>query len=84
MHLVIVRPLGNVLDVNSYNCQEIGLAKALVNDGWCVSVIMAGLQNEHIRVNVSGEHFVDVYFLRFVGLQSVCLFRGWKRLIKKT
>ena len=83
MHLVIVRPLGNVLDVNSYNCQEIGLAKALVNDGWCVSVIMAGLQNEHIRVNVSGEHFVDVYFLRFVGLQSVCLFRGWKRLIKK-
>lgn len=22
MHLVIVRPLGNVLDVNSYNCQE--------------------------------------------------------------
>lgn len=62
MHLVIVRPLGNVLDVNSYNCQEIGLAKALVNDGWCVSVIMAGLQNEHIRVNVSGEHFVDVYF----------------------
>ena len=56
MHLVIVRPLGNVLDVNSYNCQEIGLAKALVNDGWCVSVIMAGLQNEHIRVNVSVEH----------------------------
>lgn len=62
MHLVIVRPLGNVLDVNSYNCQEIGLAKALVNDGWCVSVIMAGLQNEHIRVKCIRRAFCRCVF----------------------
>lgn len=29
-HLVIVRSYGEIINLNTYNCQEIGLAKALV------------------------------------------------------
>lgn len=41
-HLVIVRTGANVLNLTSYNCQELGLAKALTKKGLKVSLILAG------------------------------------------
>lgn len=39
-HLVIVRSYGEIINLNTYNCQEIGLAKALVKKGMNVTFLM--------------------------------------------
>lgn len=39
-HLVILRSYGDILDLKKYNCQELGLAKALVKKGLKVSLLM--------------------------------------------
>lgn len=39
-HIVIVRSYGDILDLDSYNCQELGLAKALVKRGYKVTFLM--------------------------------------------
>lgn len=83
MHVVIVRTLGASIDVNSYNCQEIGLAKELANNGYRVTVIIAGKKSEHVQIEASANVFVDVYYLRYVGVQSLCVFLGWKSLLEK-
>lgn len=83
MHVVIVRTIGATIDVNSYNCQEIGLAKELVNNGYRVTVIIAGKKSKHMQIKVSANVFVDVYYLQYVGMQSLCIFLGWKFLLKK-
>lgn len=50
-HLVIIRSYGDILDLKTYNCQEIGLAKALVKKGLKVTFLMP----EHDNKNVSLE-----------------------------
>lgn len=64
MHLVIVRTVANVLDLNTYNCQELGLAKALTKKGLKVSLIMAGYENKAEKYSCEGG-FVEVHFLKF-------------------
>lgn len=39
-HIVIVRSYGDNINLNTYNCQELGLAKALVRKGLKVTLIM--------------------------------------------
>lgn len=41
-HIVIFRTSGSFLDFNTYNCQELGLAKALVKKGYKLSLILGG------------------------------------------
>ncbi len=40
MHIVIFRSYGDILDLNNYNCQELGLAKALLRRGFKVTFLM--------------------------------------------
>lgn len=61
-HIVIVRTGSNIIDTGSYNCQEIGMAKALARRGLNVSVIMAGKQQKKTVYTVS-DHFFTVYSL---------------------
>lgn len=62
-HIVIVRTGANVIDFNSYNCQEIGQAKALARRGYKVSLIMAGYATSQKSVSV-GDNKVDVFLLK--------------------
>lgn len=68
-HLVIVRTGANVLDLKTYNCQELGLAKALVNKGLKVSLVMAGYEKKK-ETYPCDEGLVDVYFLRFKSIDQ--------------
>ncbi len=61
-HLVIVRTGGSVLNIDTYNCQELGLSRALADSGWKVSLVMAGYQKEHRRVGTE-MGVVDVYYV---------------------
>ena len=82
-HLVIVRTGGSVLNIDTYNCQELGLARALVENGWKVSLVMAGYQKEHRRVETEmGD--VDVYYVTFKSInQALTTFQGLFPLLEK-
>ena len=80
--IVIFRTSGSYLDYNTYNCQELGLSKALVEKKFKVSLVMAGPTSKHIGYEHKGE-IVDIYYLTYKSLnQSLCLFNGWKNLLE--
>ena len=82
-HIVIFRTSGSYIDYNTYNCQELGLAKALVKKGLKVSLLMAGPINKHIKYVYSGE-IVDIYYLTYKSInQSLCWFNGWQKLLEQ-
>lgn len=81
-HIVIFRTSGSYLDVKSYNCQELGLSKALVSKGYKVSLIMAGPKTEHVHFAYRSK-VIDIYYLKYKSIhQSMALFAGWKTLLK--
>lgn len=81
-HLVIVRTGANVLNLTSYNCQELGLAKALTKKGLKVSLILAGNKKQVEKISCEGG-VVCVYFLKFSALdQRFGYFWGVSDLLK--
>lgn len=80
-HIVIFRTSGSYIDYNIYNCQELGLAKALAKRGYRVSLIMGGPQSSHIKYENIGCN-IDIYYLSYKSInQSLCVFDGWKQLL---
>lgn len=82
-HIVIFRTAGSYIDYTTYNCQELGLAKALVKKGYKVSLIMGGLNDNHNIFQNDGYN-VDVYYLTYKSVnQSLCIFHNWKKLLNR-
>jgi glycosyltransferase involved in cell wall biosynthesis len=80
-HLVIVRTSGSVLNLSSYNCQELGLAKTLIKKGLRVSLIMAG-ESKKKETHVVDNKNIEVYFLPFISLsQSLAWFKHTEQLL---
>lgn len=80
-HIVIFRTSGSYIDYNTYNCQELGLAKALSKKGYKVSLIMGGPKSNHIKYGNCGFN-LDIYYLKYHSInQSLCIFNGWKKLL---
>lgn len=78
-HLVIIRTSGSILDLESYNCQELGLAKELCRKGWKTSLILAGSENRFLEIEN-----VAVYYCKFYSLnQQLAYFIGISDLLKK-
>ena len=68
-HLVIVRTGGSVIDIDSYNCQEIGLAKALTKKGLKVSVVLAGKTSSNKVIHVNDRE-INIYFVKYCGINQ--------------
>ncbi len=84
MHLVIVRSGGSIINFSSYNCQELGLAKALSKKGWKVSIVLAGHTYREERIEIMGGKEVTVYSMTFKALnQQLAQFEGMERLLEK-
>ena len=80
-HIVIFRTGGSYIDYATYNCQEVGLAKALARKGYRVSVVMGGPEAKHTAINYPNGT-VDVYYLTYRSIhQSMGIFYGWKELL---
>lgn len=80
-HLVIVRTGGSVINIDSYNCQEIGLAKALTEKGLKVSLILAGKTNSVKIIHVNDKK-INVYFIKYFGInQALSWFIGLDKLL---
>ena len=69
--IVIVRTLGNIVDFNTYNCQEIGLSKVLAKTGMNVSLIFAGRICEQKIISVSEQIKINIYYIPFIGLKPL-------------
>lgn len=83
MHLVIVRTGGSVLNIDTYNCQELGLAKVLVQKGWSVSLVLAGNKLEERIVHV-GEKKIHVFYVTFKSInQALSSFNGIFPLLER-
>lgn len=84
MHLVIVRSGGSIINFSSYNCQELGLAKALSKKGWKVSIMLAGHTYRKEQIEVDGGEKVTVYSMAFKALnQQLTRFEGMERVLEK-
>lgn len=84
IHLVIVRSGSSIINFSSYNCQELGLAKALSKKGWKVSIILAGHTYREERIEIMGGKEVTVYSMTFKALnQQLAQFEGMERLLEK-
>lgn len=82
-HLVIVRTGGSVINFESYNCQELGLAKSLSKKGLTVSLILAGNENKITEV-IYDEYKIIVYQCRYISVtQSLSWFDSIEELLKK-
>lgn len=80
-HIAIFRTGGSYIDYATYNCQEVGLAKALARKGYRVSVVMGGPETKHTAINYENGT-VDVYYLTYRAIhQSMGIFCGWKDLL---
>ena len=82
-HIVIIRTSGSIMDINSYNCQELGLAKALVKKGLKVTLILAGSKFEHNEFIIDNKK-VNLYYLSYVSInQSLAWFNSLYYLLNK-
>ena len=82
-HIVIFRTSGSYINYATYNCQEVGLAKALVKRGYKVSVLMGGPEGKHVEHRV-GNSGIGIYYLTYRGInQSICVFSGWEKLLEQ-
>ncbi|KAA6338757.1 Alpha-monoglucosyldiacylglycerol synthase [termite gut metagenome] len=82
-HIVIIRTGGNILNDQTYNCQELGLAKALVKKNIKVSVIFAGNNRSHYIEKVNDNRFLHIYFVKFYKInQALSWFRGFFNLLE--
>lgn len=82
-HIVIVRTGASVMNLNSYNSQELGLAKALVKRGLKVSIILAGKEETHTEINYSG-YAISVYYVRFIAVnQAISWFFRLNRFLEE-
>lgn len=84
MRIVIFRTGGSILDYKTYNCQELGLAKALADLGHEPYVIMAGGKYSCDVMKNDNGNSVTVFTLSFKGInQALSIFNGWKPLLEK-
>lgn len=68
-HLVIVRTSGSIINLKSYNCQELGLAKALTQKGLKVSIILANTENQ-TEVIHTDSGTINIYYRKFYSINQ--------------
>lgn len=83
MKVLIVRPSPNKMNVNKYNLQEIGLAKALVRKG-CVCDVMyyCGNEKDHIEKIVFDENkSLNILWLHGKGILREGIYPSLKKYV---
>lgn len=75
MKILVIRTTPNIMDLNSYNIQEFGLAKALIRKGHtCDVAFYGGAEKDHIQeIKFDGDKVLRVIWLNGFG----CLYEGF-------
>ncbi|MBR3646362.1 MAG: glycosyltransferase family 4 protein [Lachnospiraceae bacterium] len=85
MKILIIRTMPNKVDLNAYNLQEIGLAKALVEKGHqCDVMYYNGKSRDRIEVIKFGDgKSINVIWKRGFGLYNEGIYPGLKKYVDK-
>lgn len=68
IHLVIVRTTGIEANISSYNCQELGLAKALIKKGIRVTLVFGAHGGNRKEIISVYDKSLDVYHVKYWGI----------------
>lgn len=82
-HLLIFRTGGSIINLNSYNCQELGLAKALTKKELKVSIILASAENKQEVIHTD-RGSINIYYRHYKSLnQALSWFDDIEDLLKQ-
>lgn len=83
MKVLIVRPSPNKMSLNTYNLQEIGLAKALVHKGCtCDVVYYCGKEPDHVEtVEFDGDKSINILWLHGNGIMREGIYPSLKKYV---
>lgn len=81
MKILIIRPTPNEVNLNTYNLQEVGLAKALIRKGHlCDVMYYCGKEKDHVETRkFDGNRSLNILWLHGIG----CLHEGIYLSLKK-
>lgn len=83
MKILIIRPFPEKINIDSYNVQEIGLAKALVEKGHECGIVFfeSGKNNSEQLIQTECGHDIRIYWRKGINVLKNGLFFGLKDLI---
>lgn len=83
MKILIVRTTPNEVNLNTYNLQEVGLAKALVRKGHECDVMYYTSGEDHIqKLTFDGEKSINILWLRGYGMFYEGYYPSLKKYVK--
>ncbi len=75
MKVLIVRLWAEEMNINNYNCQEIGLAKSLIKKGHtCDIVLYTKGKNRKIEYQINEKKIINIYYLKAVNILHNCIY----------
>lgn len=85
MKILILRTAPDIVNMNTYNLQEIGLAKALVRKGHqCDVAYYCGKEKDHIEeISFDSDLIIKVLWLQGFGFMRECFFPTLKKYIDR-
>lgn len=85
MKILILRTASNKLNANTYNLQEIGLAKALVNKGHICDVVYSNGRNDDFIeiIELDNGKTINVIWLKCFNVFGEGIFPGLKKYINQ-
>lgn len=82
LHIVILRVSGSNVNLSSYNNQELGLAKALVDRGYRVTLVFSNKEKGETSVIHNGRE-IKIVFLPYISLKLAFSYSiGLKKLLQ--
>lgn len=84
MKILITRAGTQIINFATYNCQELGLAKALARRGHRVFITTPDQKEEHIQIAVEGGLPIEIYKLKLIKINKiVCWHRHLSGVLKE-
>ncbi len=84
MKILIVRTHGSVVNLNTYNSQDLGMAKAMLRKGiQCDIVYYGGNQRTHIQEIKTKDGTVLLYWVRGISIALNGIFFGLNKIIRE-
>lgn len=84
MKVLIIRTHGSVVNLNTYNSQDLGMARAMLRRGiQCDIVYFGGKQPTHIQSIETKDGIVELFWVKGISIALNGVFFGLKKIVKE-
>ena len=84
MKILIFRTNGNIVNINTYNMQELGLAKAFIKAGYeCEVAYYGGKDKTHYEYLYNGEIKIKIWWLQGISIALNGIYPNLEKFIKQ-